>query len=55
MPTDLPTRPRILIIDDDPRFRALVRLMLTGAGYELEEAQNGEVGLGCYRRHPSAL
>lgn len=42
--------PRILLIDDDDMFRKMVRVMLVGAGYEVQEADSGETGLACYRQ-----
>jgi DNA-binding response OmpR family regulator len=33
--------PRILIVDDDPHMRRLLRLMLETARYEVDEAVNG--------------
>jgi YesN/AraC family two-component response regulator len=43
----------ILLIDDDDRFRKLVRVMLTTAGYDVQEAANGKIGLACYRQQRS--
>ena len=40
---------RILLIDDDDQFRRLVRVMLTTAGYDVQEAANGKLGLASYR------
>jgi DNA-binding NtrC family response regulator len=39
---------RILIIDDDDRFRALLRIMLATAGYDIQEAADGAVGMTRY-------
>ena len=36
---------RILCIEDDPGTRNSVRLMLEFAGYEIEEAENGKIGV----------
>jgi DNA-binding NtrC family response regulator len=44
---------RILLIDDDARFRKLVNVMLTTAGYEVQEAANGAIGLAAYRQQRS--
>lgn len=35
----------ILVIDDDKLFRTMMRRTLESAGYEVSEAENGEVGL----------
>lgn len=32
---------RILVVDDDPQFRRLIRVVLTATGYEVTEAANG--------------
>ena len=32
---------RILVVDDDPSIRFLLRLIFEGSGYEVSEAQNG--------------
>src|ERR1700686_2905857 len=36
---------RILIVDDDESIRQIVRICLTDEGYEVFEAQNGQVAL----------
>ena len=36
---------RILVVDDDPSMRFLLRLILEGVGYEVSEAQNGVAAL----------
>jgi CheY-like chemotaxis protein len=36
---------KILIVDDEARIRQMMRLTLEAAGYEVEEASNGEEGL----------
>lgn len=33
---------RILVVDDEPQIRRVLRSTLTSAGYEIEEAQDGE-------------
>ena len=35
------TAPRVLIVDDNPEIREIIRILLSGEGYELEEAKNG--------------
>jgi two-component system, OmpR family, KDP operon response regulator KdpE len=36
---------RILVIDDEPQIRRIMRATLTGAGYEVDDAKTGEEGL----------
>ena len=36
---------RILVIDDEPQIRRIMRVSLTGAGYEVNDAKTGEEGL----------
>ena len=37
--------PCILVIDDDPELRGVVREMLEGAGYAVLEASDGHAGV----------
>lgn len=39
---------RILVIDDEPHIRRMMRLTLEAAGYEVEEAKDGAEGLSLY-------
>jgi DNA-binding response OmpR family regulator len=39
---------RILIVDDEAHIRQMMRLTLEAAGYEIEEAANGEEGLAMF-------
>lgn len=36
---------RILVVDDDPQIRRVMRVTLTGQGYEVDDARNGEGAL----------
>jgi two-component system KDP operon response regulator KdpE len=36
---------RILVIDDEPQIRRIMRATLTGAGYEVDDAKSGEEGV----------
>jgi two-component system KDP operon response regulator KdpE len=36
---------RILVVDDDPQIRRVMRVSLTGQGYEVDDAKSGEVAL----------
>src|SRR5687767_14250536 len=48
--------PRVLIIDDDGEVRAVLRRLLGQAGYEPEEAADGEEGLEALRlRRPDVV
>jgi DNA-binding response OmpR family regulator len=40
---------KILVIDDEPHVRQLMRLTLEAAGYQVDEAANGEEGLARFR------
>jgi two-component system chemotaxis response regulator CheY len=42
---DTPGMGRVLIVDDEEIVRKVVRGMLTDAGYEVVEAENGEEGI----------
>src|ERR1700693_3495504 len=39
---DSPGKGRVLVVDDEENVRKLVRVSLTKAGYDVEEAGNGE-------------
>jgi CheY-like chemotaxis protein len=41
---------RILIIDDEPNMRAMLRRMLHQAGHQVSEAGNGAEGIDSYER-----
>jgi len=36
---------RILVVDDDPQIRRVMRVTLTGQGYELDDVKSGEAAL----------
>jgi two-component system, OmpR family, KDP operon response regulator KdpE len=36
---------RILVVDDDPQIRRVMRVTLTGQGYEIDDARSGEAAL----------
>jgi two-component system KDP operon response regulator KdpE len=40
---------RILVVDDEPQIRRIMRVTLTGAGYEVDDARTGEEALGKVR------
>ena len=47
--------PLILIIDDEPQIRSLLKLMLERDGYEVAEAPDGIEGIRIYRQNPADL
>ncbi|MDR4465656.1 MAG: response regulator [Nitrospira sp.] len=47
--------PSVLVVDDQDQVRQLIRETLEQAGYEVEEAQDGNEGLECYRRKAADL
>jgi two-component system response regulator (stage 0 sporulation protein F) len=47
--------PRILIIDDEPLVRAVLRSILERHGYTVMEAPDGRAGLALWRHTPSDL
>jgi len=46
---------RILIIDDEPNMRSMLRRMLHQAGHQVNEAGNGAEGIDSYERDPPDL
>jgi len=46
---------RILIIDDEPQIRSMLKLMLEREGYEVVEAPDGVEGIKVYRQNPADL
>jgi two-component system, OmpR family, KDP operon response regulator KdpE len=36
---------RVLVVDDDPQIRRVMRVALTGQGYEVDDAKSGEAAL----------
>jgi len=42
------TRPRVLIVDDEPHIRTVMRLTLEGHGYDVGEASSGEEALDLF-------
>lgn len=45
----------ILVIEDDPEVRSLLCALLTRAGHQVREAENGQQGIHSYRTHPADL
>lgn len=46
---------RILVIDDNPRFRAMLREVLEGVGHEVTAAADGAAGIDAFRSRPADL
>jgi YesN/AraC family two-component response regulator len=46
---------RILIIDDEPQIRSMLKLMLERDGHEVVEAPDGIEGIRVYRQNPADL
>jgi two-component system KDP operon response regulator KdpE len=46
---------RILVVDDDPQIRRVMRVTLTGHGYEVDDATSGAMALDRIREHPADL
>jgi len=46
---------RILVIDDEPQIRSLLRQMLEREGHDVEDAADGKAGLQLFREHPADL
>ncbi len=45
----------ILVVDDQKEMRTVVRRVLTEAGYEVAEAEDGAAALAAFRANPPAL
>ena len=45
-------KPRVLIVDDDPLIRGVVRAVLEDGSYVLDEAASGEEALVAAGKHP---
>jgi CheY-like chemotaxis protein len=45
--------PRVLIIDDDPAVRLVLRAALAAAGHDVREAADGAAGVALYRADPA--
>jgi DNA-binding response OmpR family regulator len=49
------TAPRILVVEDEPRIREIVRAYLAAAGYEVTEAADGRLALDAFDAAPPDL
>lgn len=50
-----PAAPRVLIVDDEPNIRVVLRRALGGSGYDLREAESGEEALEIFAREGADL
>lgn len=48
-------KPRILVIDDEVQIRKLLQIILTGNGFDVMLAENGETGIILAASHPPEL
>lgn len=46
---------KILLIEDDYAVRMSLRMMLEDEGFEVEEAENGELGVEQFKQNPADL
>ena len=46
---------RILVVEDDPNLRVVIRMVLERAGYEVAEARHGIAGLESIEKEPPDL
>lgn len=49
------TSMRVLVIDDEPPIRKLLRMGLTSQGYDVLEASNGKAGLDMLEQNPNLV
>ena len=47
--------PVILLIDDEKHFRAVIKQVLSRAGYDVVEAANGVEGINCFNEKPADM
>jgi CheY-like chemotaxis protein len=45
----------VLVVDDEPSFRSLLRIALEAGGHEVREAEDGCKGLALYSEQPADL
>jgi DNA-binding response OmpR family regulator len=55
MPEILKANPRILVVDDDPDIRTILKMILTGGGFEVTLAADGEAGWKSASENPPDL
>jgi DNA-binding response OmpR family regulator len=55
MPETMKAKPRILVVDDDPDIRTILKMMLAGSGFEVTLAADGEAGWKSAAENPPDL
>ena len=55
MPETTKANPRILVVDDDPDIRTILKMILTGGGFEVTLAADGEAGWKSASENPPDL
>jgi DNA-binding response OmpR family regulator len=55
MPETMKANPRILVVDDDPDIRTILKMILTGGGIEVTLAADGEAGWKSASENPPDL
>ena len=53
--SDTKAKPRILVIDDEPEVRSLLKRILNSAGYEVALATDGRQAVDLFRDDPAHL
>ena len=51
----MPDKPKILVVEDEPTLRALVRKVLERCNYEVFDAESGTAALAVWEKHKSQI
>ena len=54
-PTDTPSTPTILVVEDEPSIRNIIKLALEMKGYRLLTAADGDEGIQLAEEHPGPI
>jgi DNA-binding response OmpR family regulator len=46
---------RVLLVDDDPHIRSMLKIVLERAGHQVEECADGTKALKSHKQHPADL